>query len=255
MHISKSGQIALAAAAAGIAVTPAIAQDDPSVSSAQSPVYGAIRIGAGTSFATRFHSISPRVTAITGQKKSSISAVGTAALGFRPAGLPLRFELEGSWRGDVQHRIDAVGACTVALCGMNFNFQGNERARIRSKSLMANAYYDRPLGSDLSLFVGGGVGVAQLRSSAVQHFTIVQAPFAGTQTGSIWPSRTRTNFAFSATAGLDRRLSRKLTFEIGGRYLSMGRYDTGYNVNLFRDERFSAHVATAEGFIGVRFGL
>lgn len=240
---------------AAASCTAASAQDVVGGSGAASSVYAAIRLGAGSSFATSLHSTSPRVTAITGQDKSSDFALGSVALGFRPAAIPFRLEVEATWRGDVHHRIDAVGACTVALCGANFNFAGKETAKVRPRSLMANAFYDMALGDNLSLFVGGGVGIAQLRSSAVQRFMIVQAPQAGIQTGSIWPGRTSTNLAFSATAGLARRINDRLTLEAGGRYMSMGRYNTGFNTNLFADERFSARLSSAEGFLGVRFGL
>lgn len=249
-------RLALAMAVFTSAATPALAQDTArSERTDKATVYGALRPGAGSTSATGLRTISPRVDSITGQDRSSTSVVASAAIGFRPAAAPLRFELEAGWRGDAHHRIDAAGTCTVALCGQAFNFRGNQTANVASATLMANAFYDRQLAGGFSLFGGAGAGIARLRTSAVQRFDIVQAPQAATQTGAIWPKRTNTNFAYSVTAGLAKRVDRNTVFELGGRYLSMGKYDTGYNTNLFSDERFSARLASVEGFVGVRFGL
>lgn len=248
----------LAAAAYLAGATSAWAQDAATADNDRSnefSTYGAIRLGAGSSFATRLRTISPRVDSITGQDRASDFAVASVAAGFKAEAVPLRFELEASWRGDARHRIGAVGTCTVALCGQDFNFRGNQTATIGAKSLLMSAFYDHPLADGTSLFIGAGVGIARLRSSAVQRFDIVQAPQAGTQIGAIWPKRTSTNLAFSLTAGLAKRFDRDMTFELGGRYVNMGRYDTGYNANLFADERFSARLASAEGFLGIRFGF
>lgn len=256
MRTKFNRRLVLAMAVFTCAATPALAQDAAGSEPADgSTVYGALRLGAGLTSATGLRTISPRVDSITGQDRSSTSVIASAAIGLRPSAAPLRFELEAGWRGDARHRVDAAGTCTVALCGQAFNFRGNQTANVASATLMANAFYDHRFARSFSLFGGAGAGIARLRTSAVQRFDIVQAPQAGTQTGAIWPKRTNTNFAYSFTAGPAKRVDRNTTFELGGRYLSMGRYDTGYNSNLFSDERFSARLASVEGFVGVRFGL
>ncbi|WP_426413397.1 outer membrane protein [Bradyrhizobium ganzhouense] len=223
----------------------------PASTDANNFFYAAIRGGGGWSDMTNLEAINPRVTGIVSTGDQSSFGFGSFALG-TSKGLPLRLELEATIRNTTSQEINTVGACTAAQCGASINFNGFNSISIDSKRLMLNAYYDVPINSTFSVFGGAGLGVANLKTSGNQHYTVVQNPGAGLLVGSIWPQRSENNLAGSVTGGVSANINSVLVLETGVRYVDMGRYRTGLNTNLFSDESFSARVRAVEGFGGLR---
>ena len=91
---------------------------------------------------------------------------------------------------------------------------------------MANAYADIGTGSPWTPFVGFGVGVASVDLSRLNYTLrgVSNASESGT---------TRTNFAWSAMAGLGYKITPSLTSEIGYRYLDAGTVRSSGAVTLF----------------------
>lgn len=162
------------------------------------------------------NAINPRVTGIVNNSAGSGLGFGALAIGLRLPSLPVRLELEGTIRDAGRNQIDTVGFCPAAQCGGNINFNGFNAIKVRANTLMLNAFFcDYAITDRFDVFAGVGLGIADVKSSAVQRFTIVQNPGAGVLVGAIWPSKSTQNFAFSGTLGAAYKLTANAAIEAG----------------------------------------
>lgn len=84
-------------------------------------------------------------------------------------------------------------------------------AKLQQTTLMGNLWYDRTLTDSLNLFVGGGLGGADLDMS-------IAAAGVTSYAGA-------TNFAWQAGGGLTKKLNEDLEADLGYRYLDCGHVD------------------------------
>jgi opacity protein-like surface antigen len=208
--------------------------------------------------------VNPRVFAnLGGSDNDNFKFVGAAAIGIQLSSLPVRLEVEYANRSKANFTRDTLGFCPAPCGGFapvnGLNFNGYNTIEFKNQTLMLNAYWDIPVAQRVAIFLGAGAGVSFNETSATQvataQFTApdpvaippgVRAPFAS------WPSRTTTSFAWSATVGTSVDLTSNFVLDLSYRLVSLGRYDTGINPNLFQDERFGATVYSQEALVGGR---
>jgi outer membrane immunogenic protein len=110
---------------------------------------------------------------------------------------------------------------------------------------MLNGYRDFDLGRGFSVYGTLGIGVA-----------IVSADGWQTNDSRRFASKTQTNLAYSAGAGVSYALNKRFSIDLGYRYVDMGNVETGFNtfVNRVsaRDEQLKARLSSNEVFIGLR---
>ena len=132
--------------------------------------------------------------------------------------------------------------------------QISAQTRTRSFDAMANLLADIPTGTFVTPYIGGGVGLAANTLEDLSYW--VNGQTNATETGA-----SKTNFAWSAKAGLGMALSKSVDFDLGYRYLDAGSVQSSGRVKLLTNGQtitqsplrgnFRAHQVT----IGFRFGF
>lgn len=226
--------------------------------------YIAARLGIANLSQRDVDLVNPRVFAsVGGSDNDNFKFVGAAAIGIQLSSLPVRLEVEYANRSRATFTRDTLGFCPAPCGGFapanGLNFNGYNNIQFKNQTLMLNAYWDIPVAQRVAVFLGLGGGVSFNETSATQVATAqftppdpvaippgVLAPFAS------WPARTTTSFAWSATVGTSVDLTSNFVLDLSYRLVSLGRYDTGINPNLFQDERFGATVYSQEAMVGGR---
>lgn len=112
--------------------------------------------------------------------------------------------------------------------------------------LMLNAYRDYNVYKNISVYGTAGIGIAKVKSSGWQNRPANQ-----------FDSNTDTNLAYSLGAGVSYEPIERLNFDLGYRYIDLGKVETGYNnftnVRGFKDEQMKAHLKAHEINLGVRY--
>jgi opacity protein-like surface antigen len=218
------------------------------------PWYISGKIGARGLFERDVDCVNPRVTTCLGEDDSNrLRLMAAVAIGFHVPTVPVRFEIEYANRFDDDFVLKTIGFCPAAQCGIGLNFNGFNFIDYKNQTLMLNGYWDFALNNWLGAFVGAGVGVSFHETSGQQFFTSPQLP--GFTPLATWASHHTDTLAWSLTAGLAFKASPNVTVDLAYRFVDLGRYDTGINVNAFFDESFSARVYSHEVLLGFRYRL
>jgi len=118
--------------------------------------------------------------------------------------------------------------------------------KTESQRVMVNAYRDYEVYQGISLYGTVGLGVAKVKSSGWQNRTENQ-----------FNSNTDTNLAYSVGAGVSFEPVDKLSFDLGYRYIDLGKVESGMNaftnVRGQQDEQMKAHLKSQELNLGVRY--
>lgn len=115
-----------------------------------------------------------------------------------------------------------------------------------SQRLMLNAYRDYEIYQGISLYGTVGLGIAKVKSSGWQGNASRQ-----------YASNTDTNLAYSVGAGVSYEPIEKLNFDLGYRYIDLGKVESGMNnfdnARHLQDEQMKAHLKSQELVLGVRY--
>jgi opacity protein-like surface antigen len=134
-----------------------------------------------------------------------ISVGGSAVVGWRFEGVPIRAEIEYIWR--YRFDIDARTAAPVERVKSN----------IDTHSIYVNAYWDIPISLSFRGYLGAGIGAAR-------HNADTQFIGAGGTTTSIEDADTQVTWM--ATAGLQYDLSEAWVADLSYRYSDLGEIQT-----------------------------
>ena len=93
--------------------------------------------------------------------------------------------------------------------------------QVSSTAFLANGYFDLGTWSNLTPYVGLGVGLANVRTSAWVDKSI------GNTGGGYAGDTARTSFAWAAMAGLSYAVTQNAKLELGYRYMDLGRVTAG----------------------------
>ncbi|MBP6121043.1 MULTISPECIES: outer membrane protein [Providencia] len=115
-----------------------------------------------------------------------------------------------------------------------------------TQRLMLNAYRDYEVYQGVSLYGTVGLGIAKVKSSGWQGNASRQ-----------YGSNTDTNLAYSVGAGISYEPIDKLNFDLGYRYIDLGKIESGMNnfdnIRKHQDEQMKAHLKSQEVMFGVRY--
>lgn len=186
---------------------------------------------------------SPRALDITRDPSGTDKLAGGFALGYR---------LPGDWRVEAEYVLPTNSSFETQWRFRNpaNGFVGNSRNVIetRSQRLMFNAYKDFPLNQTFSVYAGLGLGLSRIDAEGYQGTTARR-----------FERNTRNNLAWSATLGMDFRLSQRFTLGTGYRYVDLGKYQTGSNqfsnVSGRRDEQHTGRLKEQNLFVELRTGF
>jgi len=202
------------------AYTPAVAEN-----------YFGLRTGASIQDYTDVNFENPRIT--TGLKTDNSN--DTAAL--------ISLQLGKTLSASARTRVELEYAqSTVATFDRFYNdFPTTlQRITIKSRRVMANGYFNLGNVKMATVYLSAGVGVAINRADAIQG------------SASEFDDDTKTDFAWSAGAGLSRVLTDIWSVDFGYRYVDLGDADTGISEFTPFDEHFEGELDTHEITLGMR---
>lgn len=112
--------------------------------------------------------------------------------------------------------------------------------------LMFNAYRDYALGYGVSLYGTAGLGISKIKAGGWQGTTARE-----------YASSTQTSLTYAIGAGISYAPLERLNFDLGYRYVDMGKIESGYNdfanARGLKDEQMKARLVSNEFTLGVRY--
>ncbi|MBG0789169.1 MAG: porin family protein [Desulfovibrionaceae bacterium] len=159
---------------------------------------------------------------------------GALALGydFQPRlDIPIRAELEYAYRAPFKVT-DEPGA------GFDYDSEFED-----FHTLFLNVFLDIRTGTPFTPYVGGGVGMATLRS---------WMQWTGPGTNLVGSKKTTTNLAWNLGAGIAYGLTDDWSLDLGYRYSDFGRVESGTIAGVYANE---SHLTAHEMLLGVRYSF
>ena len=124
-----------------------------------------------------------------------------------------------SWRGEIEGALYSKAEKELDFSTpTGYHFGHDLKARIQAKTLLFNLFYDIPTGTQLTPFIGGGVGFAHLKGTLNgkdETPTHILVPFS--------ESHSKANFAWQIGAGFSYALNRNTNVDFGYRYTNYGK--------------------------------
>ncbi|MDF0605511.1 porin family protein [Neisseriaceae bacterium TC5R-5] len=210
----------------------------PLASAAQSPdagLYGAVRVIQTFQHANDMDESLRPAGAVLPQDKRQNFINGSLALGY---------QLAAGWRAELEYTLPREQEYTSDVAGQ---FRGNlNHHKVDAQRLMVNGYYDLPVNDKVAVYASAGLGWASVKSSGWQG-----NPSRG------YESHTDNNLAYSIGAGVSYSPVKKVSLDLGYRYVDMGKIESGYNnfnnARGLRDEKMKARLANHEVYFGARY--
>ncbi|WP_286533461.1 outer membrane beta-barrel protein [Variovorax sp. J31P179] len=158
--------------------------------------------------------------------------------------LGMGYQFGAGWRAEVEYTLPQKQEYTSDVAG---RFRGSlNHHEVDAERMMANAYYDLPVKEDIAVFASAGLGWAKVKSSGWQGNVARQ-----------FESKTVNNLAYSVGAGVTYSPVKKISLDVGYRYVDMGRIESGLNnfanARGLRDEKMKAKLVSHEIYIGGRY--
>lgn len=155
-----------------------------------------------------------------------------------------RMDATFDWRANQNVKIKTAGLnCALDVSGVltdNGSCYKVDGTQIQTWTGLLNAYGDLGTWWGATPYIGGGIGLTNVRASASEDwYWSYGAPYGGAghnlyqssaagivvhygYPGDVGPSQVRTNFSFALMAGVAYDLAPHLKFDLGYRYLNMG---------------------------------
>jgi opacity protein-like surface antigen len=200
--------------------------------------YGAARIvGAKHTANDMDSSARPRIGSFVQIHNSANLVTGSFALGY---------DFTNGWRVEGEYTLPR----TDSFVSGSTRWPSNNYHDIKSQRVMANVYRDFAIARNVSVYAMGGLGLAMLKSEGAQI-----NPANGF--GGPFNSASQTNLAWSLGAGVSYSPMKKLTLDLGYRYVDMGKTESGWNAFAnavgMQDEMLRAKLASHEIYLGARY--
>lgn len=161
------------------------------------------------------------------------------------ASLALGYRLPSNWRVEAEYTLPRNNEFTSGSTNFPTSFNHH---KIRSQRLMVNAYKDFPLNARFSLYGTAGLGLAHLQSSGWQG-----------NPGRQYFGDSQNNLAYAVGFGVTYSPARKVSIDLGWRYVDMGKTQSGANnfanVRRLQDEQMRAKLTSSEISVGLRYSF
>ncbi|EOD8957338.1 outer membrane protein [Providencia stuartii] len=162
---------------------------------------------------------------------------------FYNASLAAGYQYGNGWRTEGEYSFNKKAEYTSGSTAFSTSFNHH---KTESQRLMLNVYRDYDIYQGVSVYGTVGLGVAKVKSSGWQGNAARQ-----------YGSNTDTNLAYSIGAGVSYEPIDKLNFDLGYRYIDLGKIESGMNrfanARGIQDEQMKAHLKSQELVLGVRY--
>lgn len=134
---------------------------------------------------------------------------------FYNASLAAGYQYGNGWRTEAEYTFNKKAEYTSgsSIFSTSFNHHKTE-----SQRLMLNVYRDYEIHQGVSVYGTAGIGIAKVKSSGWQGNPSRQ-----------YGSNTDTNLAYSLGAGVSYEPIERLNFDLGYRYIDLGKIESGMN--------------------------
>lgn len=153
------------------------------------------------------------------------------------------YDFGNGWRTEAEYTIKNDAEFTSG--STNFPTSLNHH-KIDTQRLMLNAYRDFEIVPNFAVYANVGLGVAQNESSGWQGNTSRQ-----------YHSNKETQLVYSLGAGATYQAIKNLNFDLGYRYVDLGKADSGLNnftnARNLQDEQMKSHLYSSEFYLGARY--
>ncbi|MEI9600334.1 outer membrane protein [Moellerella wisconsensis] len=162
---------------------------------------------------------------------------------FYNSSLATGYQFGNGWRTEAEYTFNKKAEYTSGSTSFPASFNHH---KTESQRLMLNAYRDYEIYQGVSVYGTIGIGIAKVKSSGWQGNISRQ-----------YASNTDTNLVYSLGAGVSYEPIDRLNFDLGYRYVDLGKIESG--MNLFanarglQDEQMKAHLKSQEIVFGVRY--
>lgn len=127
---------------------------------------------------------------------------------------PIRLEAEYIYHGESKFK---KGPSIIELNGLQ---HASQSFKIKAHTLMVNGFYDINIDSVITPYVGGGLGMAYLKSSYSSN-VVNGAPINVNTSNNDW------SFAWNIGGGVSYALDNQMSLDFGYRYFDMGDAEPG----------------------------
>ncbi|MGG4674251.1 outer membrane protein [Providencia sp. Me1] len=162
---------------------------------------------------------------------------------FYNGSLAAGYQFGNGWRTEAEYTFNKKAEYTSG--STTFPTSLNHH-KTESQRLMLNAYRDYEIYQGVSIYGTVGVGIAKVKSSGWQGNVSRQ-----------YASNTDTNLVYSLGGGVSYEPINKLNFDLGYRYVDLGKIESGMNrfanARGLQDEQMKAHLKSQEVVFGVRY--
>jgi len=159
------------------------------------------------------------------------------------ASLALGYQWGNGWRTEAEYTLAQGSEFTS---GSSLFASSYNHLQTKVQRLMLNAYRDIELGNDFSLYGTAGIGLSKVRAGGWQDVG-----------NRLYADNTQINPTWSIGTGISYTPLDRLTFDVGYRYVDMGKVESGYNnfvnARLLKDEQMKAHLVENQFSFGIRY--
>lgn len=171
--------------------------------------------------------------------------VGRERREFATGALGAGYAFDNGWRTEGEYSLRKKETFTSGSTRFPTSFNNHN---VRSERVMFNVYRDIAIDAQWSAYGTAGAGVARLRSSGWQGVS-----------GREYIAASQNNLAYSLGAGIAYSPVEKVTFDLGYRYVDMGKTESGWNAfgnaRGLQDEKMSLNLSSREIVLGARYAF
>jgi len=154
----------------------------------------------------------------SGIETTDQSSLFGAALGYMLPNSPISLELQALRINQQEFKLSTLATSNSK------SYHEFSNINVRSNVYLLNALYSLPTAGNFTPFFGAGIGVAQNK---------VAGNFVSDTTSSwsgYWTDRSKTNFAYDLTAGVNYQVNEHVGISLAYQYLALGKLNTNDTV-------------------------
>ncbi|UQZ87770.1 hypothetical protein C4J81_00475 [Deltaproteobacteria bacterium Smac51] len=158
--------------------------------------------------------------------------------------IPIRVEAEYVYRGKAE-----FGAGPKTFYSGGNNYTAGQKFEVTAHSLLANIFFDIPTDTAMTPYVGGGLGMAYLKTDYSTYASVNGSNNRMSNSSNDW------NFAWNLGGGVAWAFTDAMALDLGYRYVDLGTADSGgVNLNNYSGKS-SVDYTAHEVSLGLRISL
>ncbi len=157
--------------------------------------------------------------------------------------LAIGYQYGNGWRTEAEYTLPKKTEYTSGSSRWTSSWNHH---KVETQRVMLNAYRDYDIANGFSVYGTAGIGIAKIKSSGWQNVA-----------ANTFGSNTDTNIVYSVGVGASYQPIDKLNFDLGYRYIDLGKTESGWNnftnARGFKDEQMKASLSSNELYLGARY--